>query len=199
MKNFTLLLIFNLFLFVAFLLPSPCEVQAGNWTWVSGSNSPGAAAVYGPKGLNPTMIKLGNRHGGSMWKDASGNLWFFGGADYGGNLYNDLWMYNPANARWSWITGDSTGFSPVNNSQGTAGIPGARYAQSSWTDAAGNFWIFGGYGVDGTGQLGLLNDVWEFNFAKQEWTWITGSQQANNGGVYGTQGQPDTGNMPGGR
>jgi hypothetical protein len=29
-------------------------------------------------------------------------------------------------------------------------------------DASGNFWLFGGLGMDSTGTLGYLNDLWKF-------------------------------------
>jgi hypothetical protein len=49
--------------------------------------------------------------------------------------------------------------------QGTAAasnIPGARDVAVAWTDAAGNFWFFGGYGYDSAGTAGLLNDLWKY-------------------------------------
>ncbi len=42
-------------------------------------------------------------------------------------------------------------------------IPGGRYGASSWTDSSGNLWLFGGSGFDVNGNLGDLNDLWEFN------------------------------------
>ena len=48
------------------------------------------------------------------------------------------------------------------NTVGTAGIPGGRYGAATWTDAAGNLWMFGGNGTS-CSVRGLLNDLWEFN------------------------------------
>jgi hypothetical protein len=57
----------------------------------------------------------------------------------------------------------------------------------SWSDASGNRWLFGGYGLDSTGTYGYLNDLWEFDpklGAHGEWTWMTGSNAANESGDY---------------
>ena len=34
---------------------------------------------------------------------------------------------------------------------------------STWIDSSGNLWLFGGYGYDSTGQLGYLNDLWQYD------------------------------------
>ena len=35
--------------------------------------------------------------------------------------------------------------------------------------------VFGGFGNDGVGNSGVLNDLWKFNPATSEWTWMAGS------------------------
>ena len=45
----------------------------------------------------------------------------------------------------------------------SANIPGGRYGSVSWIDASGNFWLFGGNGIDSTGTLGYLNDLWDIS------------------------------------
>jgi len=68
------------------------------------------------------------------------NLWRY--------TFNDLWMFNPVNLKWTWISGDSTGnpvpyygtqgvSSPLNVSDGKMGADG-------WMDKSGSFWVFGG-------------------------------------------------------
>jgi N-acetylneuraminic acid mutarotase len=90
-------------------------------------------------------------------------------------------------------------------------IPGGRDGSVAWTDTSGNLSLFGGYAFDATGTLGLLNDLWEFNPANNEWTLKGGSSTLGtaactgdygpNGppSVYGTIGVPSTSNVPGGR
>ncbi len=79
--------------------------------------------------------------------------------------------------------------------------PGGRSGSVSWIDASGNFWLFGGYGIDSTGSLGapyyfFLNDLWKFDGTN--WTWVSGSNTRNQTGVYGNKGTADSGNVPGG-
>ncbi len=65
----------------------------------------------------------------------------------------------------------------------------------------GNFWLFGGQGVDSAGTIGLLNDLWEYNPVANQWTWIgpSASNVANQNGSYGTQGTGSGTTAPGGR
>src|SRR5437762_8298093 len=76
--------------------------------------------------------------------------------------------------------------------QGTAAAsntPGGRQGAASWLDKSGKFWLFGGFGLDATGTPnGTLNDLWSFSTATGQWTWVAGSNAANQNGVYGTQG-----------
>ena len=85
-----------------------------------------------------------------------------------------------------------------------ANIPGGRLGPVSWTDKDGNFWLFGGAGLDSAETFGFLNDLWEFNPSTKGWTWVSGSNTiaAFNGGqpgIYGRQGAPAPANTPGGR
>jgi len=81
--------------------------------------------------------------------------------------------------------------------------PGSRYGAANWTDGSGHFWLFGGYGYDVDGNFGYLNDLWEFDPAAGEWTWISGSNtvggHGGQPGAYGTLGTPAAGNTPGSR
>ena len=72
---------------------------------------------------------------------------------------NDLWKYSPSTNEWTWIGGSNiTAQSGIYGTLGisnSSNIPGARYGSNSWTDSMGNFWIFGGYGYDSIGHLGI--------------------------------------------
>jgi N-acetylneuraminic acid mutarotase len=117
---------------------------------------------------------------------------------------------------WAWMTGSSKFTANVNGEQGSPGVygtlgqaaaanvPGGRLGAVSWTDAAGKFWLFGGGGMDSVPQFGFLNDLWKYDPATGQWTWMSGSKQipAFNGGQpgnYGTLGTPAATNVPGGR
>lgn len=83
----------------------------------------------------------------------------------------------------------------------TSNVPGSRRDTASWTDMGGNFWIFGGTGFTGTGACAVLNDLWRFNPATHQWTWIGGSSNPLNYqvGVYGAMGRFAAANVPGSR
>jgi N-acetylneuraminic acid mutarotase len=181
-------------------------ICAGAWTWMSGSNTQGGAGVYGTEYTPSASNAPGARYGSTTWTDSAGNLWLFGGAAYdsnGHNVYfNDLWEYSTANG-WAWMGGSSsTNVSGVYGSPGVAAAgnaPGSRSSGVSWTDSAGNLWLFGGYGYDSAANLGNLNDLWEFNPTARLWTWVGGSSTGNAYGVYGTPGTASLSNMPGAR
>ena len=44
-----------------------------------------------------------------------------------------------------------------------------------------------------------LNDLWRYDPATDQWTWVSGADTINQVGVYGTEGVPDAVNVPGGR
>jgi N-acetylneuraminic acid mutarotase len=176
-------------------------------TWMSGDNIPNQLGVYGTKGVPSSTNKPGSRYGSVSWKDASGNLWLFGGYIYRGNNYtvaerNDLWKYDLASNLWTWVSGDNVPGQPA--VYGTKGVPspenkpGARELAASWTDAEGNFWLFGGGGY-GENSYGYLNDLWKYDPVKNQWTWVSGDKSANSQAVYGTQGISSSTNKPGAR
>ena len=184
--------------------------STGLWTWVGGGNLANASGLYGTLGTAAAGNVPGARYSASSWMDASGNLWLFGGAGHDstgavGNL-NDLWRYAPSTGQWTWVSGGmGDNASGVYGTQATAAasnVPGARYSASSWIDASGNLWLFGGYGYDSTGAnggLGKLNDLWEYSPTSGQWTWVDGEDQANANAVFGALGIAATTNLPGAR
>jgi beta-lactam-binding protein with PASTA domain/N-acetylneuraminic acid mutarotase len=192
--------------------------STGFWTWMSGSGTIGAnggqPGVYGTLGTPAAGNIPGARQYGASWADSKGNLWLFGGngLDVNGarGFLNDLWEFNPslgAHGEWAWMGGSSTigangGQFGVYGTEGTpaaGNIPGGRKGPVSWADHSGNFWLFGGFGYDANVNTGGFNDLWEFNPAKNQWTWMSGSTTVSVPGVYGTLGVPAAANVPGGR
>ncbi|MGO9084442.1 MAG: kelch repeat-containing protein [Candidatus Sulfotelmatobacter sp.] len=180
------------------------KYSAGEWTWTGGANVAKQQGTYGTQGTAATTNIPGAREYAMSWTDSTGNLWVFGGLGYDsagtfGGL-NDLWKYSAG--EWTWESGGN-----VVNQQGTYGtlgtaattnVPGARRLAGSWTDSAGNFWLFGGVGFDSAGNdAGLLNDLWKYSSG--EWTWESGSNVVNQLGTYGTLGTAATSNVPGAR
>lgn len=183
----------------------------GTWTWMAGSNVVNATGVYGTQGVPAASNIPGARSDAARWVDSSGNLWLFGGQNYNVNAttrppavyFNDLWRFNPSTMEWTWISGNKTTDTPgVYGSlriPSASAIPGSRIASTTWTDTNGNLWLFGGFGSDSNGNLGSMNDLWEFNIQSGEWAWMGGSNTVTMAGVYGTLGVPSTGNIPPGR
>jgi hypothetical protein len=179
----------------------------GVWTWVSGSSSPNAAGVYGVQGTASAGSTPGARMGSSVWQDASGNVWLFGGLglDQNGRAqeYNDLWRYSPTSRLWTWIAGVSQanagGVYGTQRAGGVGNSPGARVFATSWQDTTGNFWLFGGRGYAQGGSAGSLNDLWEYDVAAGLWTWIGGSSAVGASGAYGLQTVAANGDVPGAR
>jgi N-acetylneuraminic acid mutarotase len=113
-------------------------------------------------------------------------------------------------SEWTWIGGYDIGTVPVvtavsygvYGALGTAAAsnwPGARDSQMSWTDSQGRFWMFGGLGIDSSGNTGELSDLWMYDPSTLQWTWMGGSQGFNQAGSYVTQGATDPNNHPGAR
>lgn len=193
----------------------PVTTAAGQWTWASGASLADQAGVFGAQGMAAPGNVPGARVGAVSWVDGAGNLWLFGGqgppvggwcaithalcAGPANEYLNDLWKFD--GSQWAWVSGSSSANqSGVYGSLGVAAsgnVPGARYGAVSWTDAAGNLWLFGGTGYDSAGNVGALNDLWKFDGS--QWTWMGGGKLGNQPGSYGTQGKPAAGNFPGGR
>ncbi|MGA9062239.1 MAG: kelch repeat-containing protein [Terracidiphilus sp.] len=179
----------------------------GEWIWMSGSStSDDKAGIYGLGTAAPGNLP-GARFSSAFWTDASGNFWLFGGKGYDSaddeGYLNDLWKFSPATGYWMWVTGSN--FAGQQGTYGTLGTaaagntPGARSAAVTWTDAQGDFWLFGGYGDDSTCTSGPLGDLWKFSPSTEQWTWMSGPDVARQDGEYGTEGMAAAGNMPGGR
>jgi len=119
---------------------------------------------------------------------------------------------------WTWISGANDDLpwdnsNPAYGIQGTpaaANVPGGRNSSAAWIDANGNLWLFGGEGLDVDENTSDLNDLWDFNPASAQWTWVGGSSTTGpyfdplflvygQAGVYGELGVSSPTNVPGGR
>jgi len=201
------------------------EYTGGNWVWISGgtTNKANQKGAYGMAGTASLSNVPGGRHEAATWVDAHGNLWLFGGegedsVGTANGILNDLWMYNIGSNEWTYVMGSTTAnqngvygaqtlIGPPNTTGaagtvgltgGTAGtLPGSRWGASGWTDGAGDFWLFGGWGLDSTATdgNGALNDLWVYTpnaTAGQPgtWTWIKGSNTGSENGLYGDLDRP---------
>lgn len=178
------------------------------WTWVSGANTVGSLGVYGTLGVASASNVPRSRSDGVSWIDSTGNLWLFGGNTPDPNVQgdkelNDLWKFSPASGTWTWVSGsnaiDAAGDYGTKGVAAASNVPGARIAPTSWIDANGNFWLLGGHGTPPNNFTGFLNDLWEYQPSTNLWTWMSGSNNTQVPGVYGTQGVASVSNMPGAR
>jgi N-acetylneuraminic acid mutarotase len=177
------------------------------WIWQAGATAAAAGSSYGSQGVAGAGNSPGARDGASVWTDSSGSFWLFGGEghDSSGAIapLGDLWEYSSGSGLWTWQGGATqSSTAGTYGTKGTAAagyIPGTRYAAASWTDASGNFWLFGGHGDDSAGTSGELADLWKYTPATGLWTWVGGSSTVVTTSTYGTQGTGSTANIPGGR
>jgi hypothetical protein len=101
---------------------------------------------------------------------------------------------------WTWVDGagyvDAAGVYGIQGTAAASNAPGARRQPIAWTDAAGNFWLFGG---NSAGNVVMLNDLWEYSPSTAQWVWQGGSDIAGAAASYGSQGAPAPANNPGAR
>ena len=80
--------------------------------------------------------------------------------------------------QWVWMKGNvNFEVGAVYRTQGIPAVdntPGARYESVSWIDSSGALRLFGGNGTDGAGNSVRLNDLWNYDPAASQWTWIKG-------------------------
>jgi len=187
------------------------KYTAGEWTWMGGSDGPNSAlGIYGTIGVPAPGNFPGARAQATGWEDPDGDFWLFGGYGsdavgtsapngYFGAALNDLWKYSAG--EWTWVAGSNIALQ--SGSYGSVGVtaasnaPGARWGGVGWTDLSGNLWLFGGGQFSATGQGEDLNDLWVYSAG--EWTWMSGSNIANQSGSYEILGVPEAGISPGAR
>jgi surface-anchored protein len=177
--------------------------QNGVWTWIAGTNIPNQPPVFGTQTIQAPANLPPSTYGPSSWTDLNGNFWVFGGLDNASSTsyWGNLWKYDQTTGQWAWMKGPTIGDNP--GIYGVLGVPsplnepGARsFGSSTWTDNAGNLWLFGGNGFDVNGIFGELNDLWKYDINTNEWTWMGGSSSVYGVGSFGTIQVPSPTNMP---
>ncbi|MDB5283733.1 MAG: Ig-like, group 2, partial [Bacteroidota bacterium] len=182
------------------------DITANTWTWVNGPDTGLAPAAYGTLGVpSPNNIPGPRAWGCASWTDTVGNLWLFGGAGYAslstfGDL-NDLWRYNIANNEWTWMSGADTATQPGNYGNlyqpSDSAVPPARSeANTAWIDKNNNLWLFGGLTDSAGYALGSFSDIWRYNIATGQWTWMGGGKWLNAPYSYGTLDAESANNQP---
>jgi N-acetylneuraminic acid mutarotase len=197
--------------------------STAEWTWMAGSStipacgsagSCGQAGTYGALNTPSSKNSPGARINAATWIDANGNLWLFGGFGFDANdtlgFLNDLWKFESSSDQWIWLGGKNSISCTACGAPGTYGnlaapaqgnMPGARTESLTWTDTNGNFWMFGGFGVDDLGLECYLDDLWEYDSSTNQWAWMDGHPTCYGftegyQGIYGEIGVPAAGNLP---
>jgi N-acetylneuraminic acid mutarotase len=187
--------------------------EPNEWAWMGGSN--GLSQQGPPAGVFGTLgsFAAGNippvHSGPAIWNDGKGHIWLFSGASLSPFEFvypNDLWEFDIATNQWAWMGGTGTvpqSSQGISGTYGTLGtpapgnIPGGREGAATWIDKSGNLWLFGGYGFDGFGYLGYLDDWWKFDPSTGLWTWMGGSSGVSSCPItYGNLGVPNADNIP---
>ncbi len=185
------------------------NAQSGTWVWMNGSNAPNDSGHYGMQGVASPNNTPEALYEAANWIDLQGNFWILGGVneiDSQETETNNLWQYNPQNNLWTWMMGGGNTYAN-DGVYGTLGIPSPSNIPSArgwgsltWTDHNGDLWLYGGSGVDSHGNRGYLDDLWKYNIATNEWTWINGGDTAVlQPPAYGNFQQLSASNTPGGR
>ncbi len=160
---------------------------------MAGSDSQGAAGVYGTQGVPSPANTPGARRLFEAWVNPAGKLMLFGGRSPMNDRFNDVWTFDGTN--WAWTAGPSTpngtGVYGTRGVPSPANFPGGRGLTGSARGPAGTFWLFGGSGG------GFCNDLWRWDGTY--WTRIAGGNAYYQAGVCGTLRVPSPSNVPGGR
>ncbi len=194
--------IFSLLIILACIAKVPA--QTGLWTWVNGDTTVNLPPHFGIKGIPDSLNHPSGAYEGCEWTDKKGNFWFFEGAGSLG-CENDLWKYNPSTNMWAWMKGNGigsdTGSYGVQGVEAISNLPPCRiFGMASWTDTSGNLWMYGGYNnINHNGQDNNFSDLWKFNIATNNWTWVQGSNIPNQPPIWGVQSVSSSFNTPGAR
>jgi N-acetylneuraminic acid mutarotase len=181
------------------------NVASNIWIWLKGSAIRDQSGIYGNQGQALPANIPGGREKAVSWT-YNGKLYLFGGMGYDtfhniGHL-NDLWVYDPATNNWAWLKGTNTLNSSANygikGASNISNIPGSRQNAGA-CEYNGNLYLFGGQGYIEGNITGYLNDLWVYNIATNNWTWISGDKITNQFGIYGAINIGSTANKPGSR
>ncbi|RYZ93513.1 MAG: hypothetical protein EOP06_00655 [Proteobacteria bacterium] len=174
-------------------------MKEGVWTWIKGPEGTGLESVPGTPGVAAVSNNIGGVACAASAKAADGSVYLFGGRQTAADNdhTNQLWKFDGTN--WTLLSGRDD--IHESGSWGTKGIaaagnhPSARQVPYMWIDKQSRIFIMGGHGLDSAGAVGILNDLWMFDGTN--WTWLAGSDLADQNAIYGTKGEFNALNTPG--
>ena len=142
------------------------DPSINQWTWMAGTNLSNDPGTY----INTCVYDSVNMPSARMEHSANatddcGRFWLFGGCmDWFSSTHlNDLWIFDPQQNYWNWISG--TNIPNAVGNYGTLGVsspanmPPARLGAKAWWGDDDRFYLFGGYQINaGT----FYGDVWVY-------------------------------------
>ena len=153
---------------------------AGVWTWISG------LTTTVPSGRSKAV----------SWTDTNDQLWVFGGSTQNTFYNNDLWKFDKTTGQWTQVSGNGNSVYGIKGQPNAVSKPGGRFNAVSWRNNTGKLWLFGGDGNFNNTLPTEFNDLWSYDPAINQWTWLSGDSVRGQPGIYGRPGIPDIANKP---
>ncbi|MDQ5920054.1 MAG: hypothetical protein QG673_110 [Pseudomonadota bacterium] len=187
------------------------DITLKQWIWVGGTNLVNQSGFYGAKGIGSTTNMPGSRIGAVSVVESSGQVLLLGGSGFATNgsagSLNDVWQYDADNNRWTWVSGSTSvnqaGVDDTHGSFSSTNLPGGRSKAVGWIDQKNShLWLFGGYGYDTNGDIGVMGDLWQYIPSTDiiddsgTWTWVNGTNDIDQYWIYDITAPAN--NMPGG-
>ena len=98
------------------------------------------------------------------------------------NHVADTWYFDVGSSQWHWVEiGSATAMQGALGSVSTTNNPGPRSEHAGFI-SGGDFWVFGGLGLDNSSNEGYLNDIYRLDTASSKWIFWGGSALANSSG-----------------
>jgi N-acetylneuraminic acid mutarotase len=166
------------------------------WTWIAGSNVINQGGGLGPAararvlGFSSATLR---------------RTWIFGGYGFGSGAtlgeLNDLWHFDAATVQWTRDGGsllvDQHGVYGTPGVPAAGNQPGGRDGGVMWRTSEGSVWLYGGYGFSGSGAVGALADLWQWDGTY--WTFVKGATSGILASLHGTKGVAASAVTPGSR
>ena len=177
---------------VGLFLSWSAQADPYEWTWVAGSSTASLSPVYGTQGT-PAAGNRPPANGGVTGRDSTGKIWLL-------DANMNIWRFDPATGQWVWLNGGGSTVPALN--WGTKGVeastnhPGTRNGIGAVWDLTGRLWLYGGSTtISGSGFF--FGDLWRYDGATNQWTWMTGTNTSFTSATFGVRNVPSDTNNPG--
>jgi len=141
------------------------DISTNEWAWMAGTNLIDNTGTYLGYCMNDTLnLPMCRYEQRASVTDNCGRFWMFGGfTNPIQSTLNDLWIFDPQQLQWNWLSGASTTNQPGNYGllgvPSPANMPPARAGGDAWWGNDNRFYFFGGLPASGVACFG---DLWVF-------------------------------------